>query len=251
MIRHSKRLVLAILRRFGFTIVDRRLVRRGPRFDHLTMEKALQRTAHHIAVPATIIDVGASNGMWTRIAQAVYPQSRYLLLEANPIHEEDLQVFAAAHPNVDTVLAAAGDREGEIYFDTSDPFGGVATHEARSDYQTLPMTTIDAEVQRRQLKGPYALKFDTHGFEVAILKGAQAALKETQLIIMECYNFRIEPDSLLFFEMCAYLAEQGFRPVDMCEPIIRTGDGALWQMDLFFIRDDHPLFQNISYEGIP
>ena len=54
------------------------------------------------------------------------------------------------------------------------------------------------------------LKFDTHGFEVPILKGAAQHAGETRYIVMEVYNYRHVEGTLLFYEMCALLDGWGF-----------------------------------------
>jgi FkbM family methyltransferase len=243
---YLKRIGRAIMRRTGYTITKRRTVpvQQNP----LTLGPALARVAQHIEPPQTIIDIGASNGSWTVQAMEQFPDAQYLLIEANPVHEPALMDFTAQHPAARYVLVAAGDRAGTIYFDAHDPFGGAASHTAREGYREVPVITVDAAVAQHGLKGPYVLKLDTHGFEVPILEGARQTLTDTALVIMECYNFRIQPDSLLFDEMCQHMAGLGFRPVDLCDPLFRPIDGALWQMDLFFIRADHALFGRNTYE---
>jgi FkbM family methyltransferase len=195
----------------------------------------------------TVIDVGASDGRWTASLMKYFPLCQYLLIEAQPIHAEALKQFGNEHENVQSVLAAAGETPGQIYFDASDPLGGQASYTPyASNNLQIPVTTIDIEIQSRRLIGPYLIKLDTHGFEVPILKGASRTLKETDVIIMECYNFRIAPECLLFFEMCAYLKEFGFRCIDLVDPCNRPYDDSFWQMDLVFVRDNRPEF---SYSG--
>jgi hypothetical protein len=109
------------------------------------------------------------------------------------------------------------------------------------------MTTVDAEVAQRQLPAPYFLKLDTHGFEIPILEGATETLRQTELLIIEAYNFNLTRTSLRFHELCAWMEERGFRTCDLLEPLRRPGDGLLWQMDLVFLRKDHPAFARESY----
>jgi hypothetical protein len=117
----------------------------------------------------------------------------------------------------------------------------------REGYVRVPVTTIDAQVAQRQLKPPFLIKLDTHGFEVSILNGAQATLRQTNLLVIETYNFHLLPDSLRFHEMCSFMEARGFRPIDLVEPMHRERDQALWQFDLVFIRADRPEFQSSSY----
>ena len=130
-----------------------------------------------------------------------------------------------------------------------DPFGGVASHTKSEKFNTsLPCITVDDEVAKRNLKGPFLLKLDTHGFEEPIFNGAEETLKNTNLVFVETYNFDIEKTSLRFWEMCQFLSEKGFRPIDLCEPMHRPKDGAFWQIDILFVRKDREEFQSNSYE---
>jgi hypothetical protein len=111
----------------------------------------------------------------------------------------------------------------------------------------VPVCSIDDEIVSRGLPSPYLLKFDVHGFEMPILRGAEQTLRSTSLLIMECYNFEIAPGCLLFYDMCRHLHDLGFRVADMSEPLWRPLDRMLWQMDIFFVRADRPEFQRKSY----
>lgn len=217
-------------------------------FNAASTARALERIAARSLAISTVIDVGASNGMWSAVTRQSYPDATYFLIEAQRVHEPDLIKYCQGNPNTSYVLAAAGEHVGEIYFDDSAPFGGVASHVQTQSAQTvLPVTTIDHEVAERGLQGPFLVKLDTHGFEVPILKGAAATLKRTNLVVIEVYNFRIADGSLLFDEMCAYMRSQGFGVIDISEPLWRQRDGAFWQMDLFFVPLDRPEFAVQTY----
>lgn len=197
----------------------------------------------------TVIDVGASDGRWSSELMRRYPSADYLLIEAQPVHEPKLKEFCARHGNARYVLAAAGPEEGEIYFDAEDPFGGVASHTPVERYGIrVSMTTVDTQVERHALAPPYLVKLDTHGFEVPILRGAAHVLTQTSVLIIECYNFRIAPECLLFHEMCQYLGERGFRCIDMFDLLYRPYDEAFWQMDMVFMRSDRAEFAYHAYQ---
>lgn len=213
-----------------------------------TMEDALARIAKNSYSLSTIIDIGASNGSWSASCMQYLPACHYLLIEAQPVHAEALKQFRANHQNTQFVLAAAGESCGQLYFDAADPVGGQASHTPyAANNIEVPVTTIDHEIQSRGLPGPYLIKLDTHGFEMPILQGATNTLRETNVIIMECYNFKIAPECLLFFEMCAYLQQLGFRCIDLVDPMHRLYDNAFWQMDLIFVREERPEFSYANY----
>ena len=215
-----------------------------------TMETAIQLLAqnHHIN---TIIDVGASDGIWSRLALNYFPQSQYFLIEANPAHEQSLEKFVLENRTAQFILAAAGDRQGgevNFSFDPEDLYGGQASYASQANSISIPEIMIDREIESRELKGPYLLKLDTHGFEIPILKGALQTLTNTDAIIIECYNFKISPECLLFYEMCQYLDQLGFRCIDFADPLWRPFDQAFWQMDLIFIKKERPEFSHLSYQ---
>jgi FkbM family methyltransferase len=211
------------------------------------MERALARVAgrHRIA---TIVDVGASDGSWTLTARRVFPNTRALLIEAlaNP-HEPALRRLHERDRAVDYVIAAAGDREGEASFDASDPFGGGVARQPSPSDVVVPMTTIDKEVTQRALPPPYLIKLDTHGFEREILAGAKTTLDATSVLVIEAYNFELQPGVMRFHELIGHMEGLGFRPIDLADPMRRPKDAVLWQMDLVFERSDQPEFADRGY----
>ena len=235
-----------LLRRLGLSLsnVSENAISKSLNF-HFVSERLVKRELKI----ATVIDIGASNGCWSHRVIPIFPQAYYLLIEANQCHREGLEEFKRSRPASDFVLAVAGDKVGEIFFDQSDPFGGVASHTKSKKFNTrLPCITVDDEVAKRKLKGPFLLKLDTHGFEEPIFKGAEETLKNTNLIFVETYNFDIEKTSMRFWEMCQFLYEKGFRPIDLCEPMHRPKDEAFWQIDILFVRNDRKEFQSNEYD---
>ena len=197
----------------------------------------------------TVIDVGASDGHWSSRMMRHFPKANYLLIEAQaPAHAEALKKFKATHTNVDYELCAAGDHEGEIHFDASDPMGGqAATTPFAKNNISVPMATIDNLVRRRNLRGPFLIKLDTHGFEVPILEGARETMPQAGMLIIEAYNFTLCSGSLRFYELCGFLEGRGFRCVDFFDVMTRPQDNAFWQMDMVFLPSTHPVFRSNQY----
>lgn len=218
-------------------------------FSALSTDRALAKIKRSGIEIATVIDVGASNGMWSAVCEKHFPDADYLLIDAQNVHEPALREYCRSRRNAQFLTAAAGDALGSVYFDDHTPFGGVASKD-KTDfaYTEVKQTTVDHEIRERRLSAPYLLKLDTHGYEVPILEGAsEIVLKHASLLVIECYNFRILPRSLLFHEMISYLRERGFGVIDASEPLWRPRDGAFWQFDLFFTRLDRPEFGVNTY----
>jgi FkbM family methyltransferase len=228
--------------------VQQMLRRHGLETARLSLGAMFARSQSRDNSIQTVIDIGASDGRWSLVARRYFPNAGYFLIEARKEHEPALRRLKRTYHNIDYVIAAAGDINGQIYFDASHLFGGIASHTPfEQNCVIVPVTTVDQEVCRRQLKPPFLLKLDTHGFEVPIFYGAQQTLRQTRMIVVETYNFTITSDSLRFHDMCRFLEDQGFRCVDLCDPLHRPRDHALWQIDLCFMPITHAVFQSDSY----
>jgi FkbM family methyltransferase len=215
------------------------------RFFSDNMAAGLKRLRNHVNI-GTVLDVGASNGCWTKMCAKVFPQAKYVLFEPQPCHKKKLARFASS-TNAAVVAKAVGATEGTTYFEASDPFGGVLADQPEGNIE-VPLTTIDSTVTHLQLSGPYLLKLDTHGVEKEILEGASQTLPHCEALIIEVYNHRIGKNTLLFWELCGYLHERGFRPVDLVDVMHRKRDRSLWQMDLFFVRNSWTGFESVSFD---
>lgn len=253
--RAIKRSANGILKRFGYEITRTN--------KDLSLHAALERVLSLCPPIRAVIDVGASDGRWSREVQQFLPSASYLLIEANPYHRQALSEYKVKCNNVEYVLAAAGDKLGEVNFDTSSPFGGLATDLSREEFGEfnlqggglpqkesfirLPQTTIDHEVARCGLAGPVFLKLDVHGYEVPIFEGAAHTLSETSLLQVEMYNFNITGDVLRFAEMIRYLEDKGLRVLDLCDPVHRSKDHAFWQVDFFLVPQSNPVFRNNTF----
>ncbi len=241
-----RKLVKRVFSFFGYRLTK---IGSEPPRNAFTLNRALGRAALRQPMIGTVIDVGASDGRWSKNCMNFYPDSEYLLVEAQEAHKEGLETLGKANPKANYVLAVAGEEDGEVYFDDSQLFGGQASKsKSNPNMKTLHQISLDNEVERRGLKGPYLLKLDTHGFEVPILEGASRILKETELLIIETYNFKLTDSSLRYWEMCTYLDSLGFASIDQADLMLRNKDMSFWQMDTFFIPKGHKAFAYNKYE---
>ncbi|MEA3211229.1 MAG: hypothetical protein QOE70_4286 [Chthoniobacter sp.] len=217
---------------------------RGAPENPLTMASALARARARGLEVRTVIDIGAARGRWTRKALPHFPNADFLLFEPLEERRPELEALRAEHPKVQFAIAAAGDRTGEAALTVASDLDGSGIYDTPSAHaRTVPLTTLDATVRERHLRGPFLLKFDTHGFEVPILAGATECLRGTALIVMEVYNFQLTRQCLRFHEMCAHLETLGFRCADLADAGLRPKDGLFWQADFLFLPKASPLFE--------
>jgi len=215
----------------------------------LSMEGCFKRCINRGVKINGVIDVGAAVGNWSKMALKYLPQAQYLLIEAQLAHQPALEALKKKHANIHFITAAAGNRLGKVYFDNKNLLGGqVLEKPVPSDCIEVPVTTIDAAIKKSGLPPPYLIKLDTHGYEVPILEGASEALKHTNLLIIEAYNYQITKDSLRFFELCQYMSTLGFSPIELADCMLRPHDNSLWQMDIFFIPSNSKTFEHSGYK---
>ncbi len=212
------------------------------------MDGLLARAAERGPAIATWIDVGASDGVWSLRARRHFPRAKFLLFEPLAEHAAALAALERSH-GFAHVAAAAGAAPGEIAFaiDPQLDGSGVAAPGAAGT-RAVPAETIDRAVQLRNLSGPFGIKLDTHGHELPVLAGAARTLESAVLLVIEADNFPLTPGCLRFHELCAWLEARSFRCLDLADPMRRPRDGALWQMDLAFVRGDHPAFATKTYD---
>ena len=215
-----------------------------------TMQGGLLRAKYWCPEINTVVDVGAAAGSWTRQAIMQWPDAKYLLIEPLAERKETLEALAAQYHNVEVIQAVLGDRKDEITFSVSDDldgsgvYGQEATNASR---RKINMISLDELVEEKDTTAPYLLKLDTHGFEMPIFEGASQALEQTKLIIVESYGFFVSPHAKLFYEICVYLDERGFRPIDIVDVVNRKKDGAFWQCDVFFAPKSLAVFNDNTY----
>lgn len=217
-------------------------------FTQFTAPEAMGRMLAHGFPVAGVVDIGASDGRWSRKTMAYFPKAKFLAVEPLEERSAALEALKAEKPNFDFAIAAAGSGKAkEVSLNVSPDLDGSTVDGDGGEARTVRSATLDELVVERSLPGPYLVKFDTHGFEDEILQGAEKTLAQTSVIIMEVYNFKISPHALRFPEMCARLEALGFRCYDMADPLLRVHDRCLWQMDFYFCRSDAKPFSHNDY----
>lgn len=219
-------------------------------FRNEMMVKGLERSKKRGIKVNTIIDVGAAEGSWSLSATEFWPDANYVLFEPLEERKATLEKLSQEKANYYFVPKAAGREESKINFYVSGDLDGSGVADGVngvSNIRSVNVTSIDIEINKLQLKGPYIIKLDTHGFEVPIIEGCTDILKETALFIIESYGFHITKDSLLFWETCRYMEEKGFRLIDIVDVSHRPKDLAFWQCDAFFAPAELGIFNDNSF----
>lgn len=201
-----------------------------------TEEQAYRRLFEKGFRPRTIIDVGAYEGNWTRMARSVFPDAASLVVEPQASKATILQRLAQDLPDtqyVSALLAAEAGREVTFYeMETGSSIfpeqSNVPRRETHFVTRTLDEIAAGAE-------HPAFLKIDAQGAELEILKGAAATLEKCEVVQLEVALLPYNAGAPVFLETVTHMDGLGFVPHDF-SGFSRPGGVDLVQVDILFVR---------------
>ncbi|MGZ8229804.1 MAG: FkbM family methyltransferase, partial [Burkholderiales bacterium] len=209
------------------TEVRRELARRLHAPD---IDVSLEHLAKRIT-PNLIFDVGAYRGEFAQRCLKLWPGARVVCFEPleHAVHDlYDLSRSGIGRIDVHRGLLGADEHEA-VAFHEMETASSVLAEWAHQDPATHQrMTTLDAVV-RDGYRGqaPHLLKIDTQGYELEVLKGAEASLPGMWAVIAELNLLDIHKDVPLIAEVMQWLHERDFVAYDICELHRRPLDDAL------------------------
>jgi FkbM family methyltransferase len=205
------------------------------------MELGLEAIAGRGFAPRTVVDVGAYEGGWSRIARRLWPATRLIMIEANEEKQPVLRI--AAHELGATLHCALLGAQAGRHVDFNVMGSGSSVLGERSP--------LERRVERRTLEtldqllppgiGSGLLKIDAQGYELEILRGATRSLGAFEAVLLEIALIEINPGAPLLHEVVAYMKERGYVAYDILEMHRRPLDQALNQIDIIFLRQHSPL----------
>ena len=210
----------------------------GPR----GIQAALLRAKRQGFAPATILDIGASNGQWTRECRRVFPQARCFLADPLPENAAALRRLARKNTRITVWNGAIGAAPGRLdIFSHGDQSSFLPSADFRGTPQAVEVRTLDSFIAEAAFAAPMLLKADTQGFELEVLQGAQECLRSTEMLLLEVSFRRVYDGGPLAHEVIGYAGSIGFRIWDICTYTQRPGDGELVHADLLFVREGSSL----------
>lgn len=164
------------------------------------------------AAHSALVQAAASDPVWT-----VAPR---MALGA----EATTSRINVAHNLVSSSLLLVEDRSVDAAPDSG--FAGVEEIEVR------PLDAVVDPVWPR----PFALKLDTQGFEMEVLKGASATLSDVAIILVEMSIVPLYRGGASFVDIFDYLERQGFKCISLVQGFADHVRNELLQVDGVFVR---------------
>ncbi len=191
--------------------------------------------------PASVIDVGAYHGEWTKMFKSIFPNSKVLMIEGQNSKSSILQeVCSSFKGDVVFEIALLGAKDGEKVSFMEMETGSSVLEESspyNRNYVEKELTTLDSLLERYpEFRKLDFLKLDVQGYEINVLQGASNLLELTEFVLMETSLIPINKGCPLISDVIKFMTEKNFRLLDFCSQI-RRKDGALWQTDLLFIKN--------------
>jgi FkbM family methyltransferase len=206
--------------------------------------KNLRRAGFH---PTGVIDGGAYQGDWTLEVWAVWPAVQCAIVEPLQARQTELQAYAQRVRGSFVVPKALAASDGIARFSLNETNSGIVEQFTAGNTIDVCCTTLNTLLNEHPSFNPNFLKLDLQGHELPALKGAGKRLQQFEVILLEVSVIRIgEVPS--FSEMDQFMISQGFRVYDVIPQYYRPLDGALWQMDVFFVRNDSLLVSSREWQ---
>lgn len=214
------------------------------RLGAVSMHSGLRRLRQLGAQPRVIVDGGANVGDWTRLVRRVFPGATVLMVEAQPELQQALAAVCALDPAhlryASTLLGPKASGTATMYVTEDSGAGtGSSVLPERTDVPRraveLPMTSLDALLAAQGLTADL-IKLDVQGYEIEVLKGATAALRQAEFVLLELSFWPYNEGAPLLLEALAWMQQAGFRAFDVFD-LARRRDAVLLQGDFLFVRE--------------
>ena len=212
--------------------------------DMRTRLQTLKRAGFHCT---GAVDAGAYRGDWTQEFWNVYPGVPVLLVEPQPTPQSLLRHLVTTTPGSEVISVALSDRHGTASFVLEESNSGLrSNHTTDGLCVDVPCITLAEALATRSHFVPNLLKLDLQGHELQAMQGAGCVLQQFEVIITE---FSVIPIGNVpaFAEVNRFLELQGYQLYDVLPQYDRPLDGALWQLDVFYVRRGSSLLSSQSW----
>lgn len=198
----------------------------------------------------TVLDVGANEGQFIKVARSLFPESSILAFEPNPGLANQLQVLLSPSRKDALFQTACGPETAmmPLHLAKFSPassllpptslripeFPSVETEEAIQ----VPVERLDRLVANYDsARGQYLLKIDVQGFELEVLRGAVGILPDVAVVVCEVNMAPFYERQAHFEDIYSFMREQHFKLVDIGEPIRAQENGEVLYFDVAFSND--------------
>jgi FkbM family methyltransferase len=193
--------------------------------------------------PRHVVDVGANRGNWTRTAMQYFPGIRYTMFEPQAKMRNEVADLLI-HPNVEFHCMGAGPVNSTMKltqheWDDSHTFALTPKQAEDFGYPQVevPVVALDDFFHGKGLPSVDILKIDAEGWDLEVLKGAAKTAAGADVVLMEASVLNpIFKNTVQ--EVIDAMSRMGFVLFDITDLNRTAKHGALWLVELAFVRSD-------------
>lgn len=212
--------------------------------DFHAVYQALRRLKDGGYSPDFVVDVGASDGIWSESVNSLFPAARFILAEALASQYERAGKRNAANrfANFELAEIAISNKPGKASLHvSSDLYNSSLLHvgEAGKLAKTISIdvTTLDELAISRKIAGRGILKVNVQFAEHLVIEGGRNLIaNQIDAIVLELTLQRAIPEAKTFDEMIVLMSHLGFRYFDDAGEWRDPRTGLLEQKDVLFVR---------------
>ena len=200
--------------------------------------------------PDYIVDVGCFRGVWTNRLLNFFPNSKYILFDADDKNIEYLDKLKSNNKNVEYKIKLLSDDEKD--YDFFSMASGSSIFEEQTNYsreiKKIKSSLLYNELPREIKNTKFNLiKFDVQGAELKVITGLKELINNFEVIILEVSLHKYNKNAPLFYDVINYMKNKRFVLYDIYD-LKRLGnkDSYLLQFDCVFLRDNSSLL-NVKF----
>ncbi len=192
-----------------------------------------------------VIDVGASDGSWTRECANLLKNAKFFMIDPLPSNHGKLLSIAQIGKGYGVFSGAVGSDGGMLdLYECSDQSSFYTSEFAKNKSSSIKVRvkTLDDLLKESAFSPPDFIKFDIQGHELEALRGATKCLETAKILLIETHVQRSYQETPFLHEIVSYLAQFDFQVFDFCSYVQRPVDGRLTQTDIMFAKHLPQLF---------
>jgi FkbM family methyltransferase len=193
----------------------------------------------------TIVDVGANKGQFSLASRFYSPHAFIYAFEplANPASvykrlflDDPKVVFfnnAIGPENATTEIHVSGRDDSSSLLPITNLQSDVFPGTEEVSIASISVSTLDSNLNIKNITSPSLLKLDVQGFELQALRGCESLLRNFDVVYCECSFLELYSGQSFASDIIRWLDERGFRFVGFYNPSFDSSGRAI-QADFLF-----------------
>jgi len=229
-------------------VVGRRIVRRGEGLRGIRIVRYEEYGWLKKSNIQTVVDIGANEGQFARLAAELFPAARILSFEPLPDVYERLVRSMRGHPRFDAYRYALSDENGvaTIYRNKFSPSSSLRPmsaihrelfpHTRESWREQIDVRRLDDLLSGIDLQDNILVKIDVQGYEDRVIAGAMRVIGRASLVVVETGLVELYLGGSAFAGTVEALRKGGLEFAGFLQQICAP-DGRPVEGDAVFVRD--------------